>query len=517
MHNPPHYRLIVIGAGITGLSTALAWKRTYPDPMQSVLVLEKNSIPGGCVTTFARGGYRFDTTQIIPDVSDLLAYFGIDIPLHRFDTYYTRLFLADPGSKTARIIPIPSSHEGFEKMMQERYPEEADKIGAFFSYCRKMHEELGYLKTEPRWFQLPAILYHCRKILATSPKTYKEFLESFRFKDPEIYEILDTFSSFSGLSSNRCAALLTACAMITTLTGSYRPPKGFIQFPLALKNRILEMGGEIRTSCEVKKILTRENHVKGIELMSGEMLTADYVVSTADTKHCYKHLLDFSDPASRQDKYFRKLENVKMSPSGISIQIGLDDALDLQAMGFDCGYNVLTTGGDTHARMFDAWEKDDLIMSEEQFHLGLTCPSAVTGGKQNLIIHVVPVPSAAWIDLRAQDYPRYEKKKLELADFYIDKVEAYMIPGLRQHIKLIDVSTPATYRRYIGSPTGSQYDMMPVPSNFGKNRLSTRTPVKGLFIPKFSHGIWPCMQAGLQVIDMISGGKVMQGNSSLRS
>jgi len=48
-----------------------------------------------------------------------------------------------------------------------------------------------------------------------------------------------------------------------------------------------------------------------------------------------------------------------------------------------------------------------------------------------------------------------------------------------------------------------------------KYSLPTRTPIKGLFVPKFSHGIWPSMQAGLQVVDMISGGKIMNGNSSL--
>jgi len=67
--------------------------------------------------------------------------------------------------------------------------------------------------------------------------------------------------------------------------------------------------------------------------------------------------------------------------------------------------------------------------------------------------------------------------------------------------------------RYINSPTGSNFDMLPVPENFGKDRLPTRTPVKNLFLPKFSHGIWPSMQAGLQVADMISGGKIMNGAS----
>jgi hypothetical protein len=40
-----------------------------------------------------------------------------------------------------------------------------------------------------------------------------------------------------------------------------------------------------------------------------------------------------------------------------------------------------------------------------------------------------------------------------------------------------------------------------------------RTPIKGLYQPKFSHGVWPSLQAGMQVVDMILGGKIMQGNT----
>ena len=80
----------------------------------------------------------------------------------------------------------------------------------------------------------------------------------------------------------------------------------------------------------------------------------------------------------------------------------------------------------------------------------------------------------------------------------------------------MNISSPATYANFIGSTLGCNFDMMPVPENFGKNRLKTRTPIRNLFLPKFSHGIWPSMQAGLQVVDMISGGKIMNGNSSYK-
>jgi all-trans-retinol 13,14-reductase len=509
-----HYKLIIIGAGIAGLSTALAWKKVYPK--ENVLLIEKNNIPGGCVGTFSRQGYKFDTTQIIPDITNLLEFYDVEVPLVKFENYYARLFMADTKSITSKIVEIPSLFEDFEKMMIEKYPEDKKGIMAFFLYCQQMHDELNYLKTEPKWYQIPKILFKCTKIIINSNKTYHQFLKKFKFKNPEVFQVFDTFSSFSGLSGDKCAALLTACAMVTTLKGSYRPKKGFIQFPVALKKKFLEKGGEIRTNIAVEKILIENGKTKGVQFFNGEKIYADFVVSTADTKVNFEKLIGEETLIKANKNYYNKLRSVKMSPSGFSINIGLDDDIDLNALGFNCGYNVLTSSINAHAKMFDAWQKGKLIVSDEDFHLAVICPSLMTGGKQTLIIHVIPVPSEKWINLYETDYNQYLFEKKKMCDFYIKKVEQYMIPNLSKHIVIIDISTPASFKRRIGSPSGSQYDMLPVPSNFGKNRISSRTPIKGLFIPKFSHGIWPSMQAGLQVIDMISGGKIMHGNSSLK-
>jgi hypothetical protein len=92
-------------------------------------------------------------------------------------------------------------------------------------------------------------------------------------------------------------------------------------------------------------------------------------------------------------------------------------------------------------------------------------------------------------------------------------VEKYLIEDLRKHIVYKNIATPATFSRYIGSPTGSIYDMAPYNDNFGRNRLKMRTPIKNLYQPKFSHGIWPSMQSGFQVIDMLTSGDIMNGNA----
>jgi phytoene dehydrogenase-like protein len=271
MESDPTYKLIIIGAGIAGLSTALAWKKLYPD--DKVLILEKNKLTGGCVSTFARKGYKFDTTQIIPDVSNLLDFLKIHVPLVKFENYYARLFIPDLERKTSRIINIPSSCADFEKTMIDSYPEDARAIRKFFRYCHRMHSELRFLKTEPKWYQLPGILVRCPKIILNSNKTYHQFLKKFRFKNPEVFRIFDTFSSFSGLSGNRCAALLTACAMVTTLKGSFRPQKGFIQFPMALTKKLIQLNTEIRTETNVIQILLENGMAKGVRLENGETIT----------------------------------------------------------------------------------------------------------------------------------------------------------------------------------------------------------------------------------------------------
>jgi phytoene dehydrogenase-like protein len=512
-----NYKIIIIGAGITGLSTGLAWTKVFDVRKNPVLIIEKQAVPGGCISTFAREGYRFDTVQIIPDVSDILNFFEIDIELLKFENYYARLFLADPLKKEVKIIPVASDRQSFEKYLFQNYPEDKKKIARFFDYCIKMHSELGYLKAEPKMWELFGILFKCRKIIANSNKTYKQFLGKFKFSNPEICEILDIFSSFSGLSGNRCASLLTACAMITTLNGSFRPRQGFIQFPQFLKKTFVENGGKIKLNTSVEKILTENGRAIGVQLAGGEKIYSDFVVSTSDTRHTFSKMLGYDELQKANPAYSRKAKEAVMSPSAIAIHIGLDDAIDLTKLGFDCGYNVLTTGRQSHEQKFDDWENGIHRTSDSCFHFGVISSSALTGGKPNLVIHVVPVSAGKWIELRKTNYEKYLEEKQKAADFYIQKVEEYMIPGLRGHIKFIDVSTPATYARYIGSPTGSNYDMLPVPGNFGKNRLKTRTPVKNLFHPKFSHGIWPSMQAGLQVVDMISGGKIMKGNSAYQN
>ena len=196
--------------------------------------------------------------------------------------------------------------------------------------------------------------------------------------------------------------------------------------------------------------------------------------------------------------------------------MGLDDATFLHERGLPCGYALLTSGTDTFPRLFAEFQKNRWGITPECFNICLAWPPTADQHKPVLSIQALPVPVENWVRLRSEDRQRYIQEKEKRADLLIGIVEKYLLPGLRGHILMKDICTPATYVRYSGAPSGSIYDMASVPANFGNHRLPVITPVRGLLLPKFAHGAFGSMNSGLQAVDILLKGQVMHGNSRFK-
>ncbi|MCE7741606.1 MAG: NAD(P)/FAD-dependent oxidoreductase [Candidatus Heimdallarchaeota archaeon] len=508
--------LIVIGGGITGLTSAVTWARFHDTEKEPVLIIEKEPKLGGFVTSYHRKGYQFDTSQMISNCNDMFDFLGIEIDLKRFKGYYTRIFLVNPDTEKVKVMEIPSGFEKFKKKLMKEYPENAKQVEKFLDHSRAMYTELFKLKTEPTFVELLKTVVSCPKIIKNSSKTFKEYFDQFGITNPDVIEIFDAFAAFSGLPGDRAAALMTVGAMNSLIDNAYRPTKGFTELANQFEKRYKELGGEVLLKTRVEKILVDNGEVKGVQVEGGKKFYSDYVITTIDPKVAMKELVGLDTISEVDPKFAEKAEQVRMSPSSINIALGLDDKLDLAGLGMDCGYNVVTTGGESFSKLFEEYEKGNMAFSEKQFHMGVICPSLTTGGKPNITIRVVPIGLGDWLELRENNRKEYDKKKEEISNLIIDLVEKYLIPDLKKHIIVKDVSTPATYAKYSGSPTGSIYGMAPFTDNFGRSRLKMRTPIKGLFQPLFSHGIFGCMLGALQVGDMILNREILDGNARLK-
>ena len=71
------YGMIVVGSGITGLSSGLTWAMNNDIKEEPVLIIEKEPKTGGYVTSYEREGYLFETCQTIPNISELLEFFEV--------------------------------------------------------------------------------------------------------------------------------------------------------------------------------------------------------------------------------------------------------------------------------------------------------------------------------------------------------------------------------------------------------------------------------------------------------
>ncbi len=509
------FHVVVVGGGITGLSTAIAYAKNAEVTSRPILVLEKEPKVGGMVTSFKRQGYLFDTVQMISDVTRQLAYYGVELPLKRFEGCCARVFIADPASGKANRIDIPSGVEPFKEMLISRYGSAGRAAAQMVGYSEAMFDELKHLRLKPSVWGDLSMLFRCRRIIAHASLTFDQYLKKFGVTDPEVREVFDMFAAFGGLPAEQVSALFIAGAMTSSLRGSYRPMRGFIQLPHRLRKRAEALGVTVRCKTRVEKILTANGAVTGVRLAGGEVIGTDYVVTAMDTKAAMLDMV--GDEALRQadPAYADKVQAVKMSPSSMTVSLGLDDGIDLEGLGMDCGYNVITTGKGTFEKLFQAFERGETAYNDTCFHTAAICPSLTTGGKPTLIIRVVPLPMADWTALRNRDPETYALRKQETADFFISQVERYLVPDLTKHINVVDISSPATFERYAGTPSGANYDMSPYPDNFGRNRLKMQTPIKGLLLPKFTHSIYGGLQAGLHTADHILDGAVTGGRSSL--
>jgi len=509
--------LIIIGAGMAGLTAGITWALNTDIKNNPVLIVEKQPKSGGFVTSYEREGYVFDTCQMLPNMSEIFEYLGINIELKKFKGYYMRIIVVDPNTGESKILELPSGVENFKKMLMASYPNNSKQIGKFLDHARSMYLELFKLKLEPTIIEILKTLFNCPKIIKNSSKTFKEYFNQFQITEPDVIEIFNAFAAFSALPAKQASSLVPVAAMNSLLDGAYRTKIGFIDLANQFEKKYLELGGELKLNSEVEKILVGDdNIVKGIRLKDGKEIYADIVISTVDTMLAMKQLIGLDVIRKVDEKYAEKVESVKMSTSSMNIGLGLDDKIDLVALGMDCGYNVITTGGDSYDRLFELYEQGEIGFNEKCFHFGVISPTPTTGGQPNITVRVTPMALADWAELRESDREKYNSKKEKLADFFIEMIEKYLIPDLREHILIKDVSTPATYARYSGSPTGSLYDMAPFTNNFGRTRLKMRTPIKGLYHPKFVVGVFGAVLGGMQAIDMILERKVMNGNARFK-
>ncbi len=501
------YDLVIIGAGVAGLTTGLLWLKNRPE--DSVLIVEKEPYPGGYVTAYKRGGFVFETTQLFPDVIDIVDFLGVEIPLKRYEGNFMRRLVVDGDD--VKEYHLPTGAENLKNHLCGLFPEDAGKIGKLMDYSVNLFAQVRKLKAISTAKDKLLTPFAAPKVVANLNTTQAQLLDRFGITNPNLREIMETFTSFAGVSPGYASSILTTGAMLSSVSRCYRPYGYFDGFPAAMAELFQKRGGEIRLKAPVEAIQISGGKAEGIRVAGDSLpIKAERVVSTVDPNVLIHNMVgDERVPSS----YLDKLNNTVMSPSSLNIALGLDDGIDMSSMDLDYPYNLISTGLGTADKLFNAFLENRNAFSEECFHMAVICPSLTTGGKTTVTLRVVPVAPGDWLSWKQNDPARYAEEKEKWGGFFVGLAEKYLIPGLSSHIEVMDVATPATYARYSGSPTGSLYDMASLVTQFGPKRLGLKTPIENLVQPKFSHGIYGSMMGAVQVVDLMLDRTFNEGKS----
>jgi phytoene dehydrogenase-like protein len=499
--------MIIIGAGLSGLSSGLMWLKNTTG--MKTLIIEKNSYPGGYSTAYEKGGYVFETTQLFPDIVDILEYLEIDLPLKRYEKNFMRRVVVDGDNITE--YQIPAGSENFTRYLIEKFPDDAGKISALMKYSVDLFKQVRKLKANATLKDNLVTPFKAPKVIANLNRTYSGLLNKFKITNPKLREVMETFTSFSGVPSDRASAILATGAMLSSMTRCFRPYGFFDEYPAKLAERFQSLGGEMLFNAEAEKIDVKNGAVTGVRI-KGEsaLIQADKVITTIDPMLAMRQLVG---DEHLPEIYIQKLKNTIMSPSSFNVALGLDDKIDMSKLDLDYPYNVVSTGLGTAEKLFNAFLAGNHGFSKDCFHAAVICPSLTTGAKNTITIRSTPWALNGWKELRESNYEKYLVEKEKWANFLIDIAEKYFIPDLKKHIVVKDIATPATYARFSGSPTGSIYDIASLVTQFGPKRLPMKTPIRNLYQPKFAHGLYGTMMGGVQVVDLLLDRKFNNGNS----
>lgn len=442
-------RVIVIGAGIAGLSTGCY---AQMNGMRS-RIFEKHVLPGGCCTAWSRDGYIFDYciewligTAAGNEAHQIWRELGaLDGKTVTNFEMFNRVV-----DENGRAVVFYNDPDRLEKHLLGLSPADARLIRSF---CRDLRRftaiELYPFLTAPalrtvreRAATLRTVLPAFRLFWRTAATPMHEFADRFQdpllrrafrnifFQDPEGFPLLPYLFNMAS-AHHRNAGF---------------PQGGSLGLARSVEERYTALGGEISYRARAERILVENGRAVGVELRNGRRYYADHVVSACDGHTTVHGLLQGRYTGPRVDKLYNDLLHRRgaLFPAVVSAFVGIRGDL-----GHDRAHSTTyLLAPEDAARLPGALQSSLVVQLRSQYSDGFAPPG-------RSVIHCTYFSDFAhWKELRATDRKAYRAQKRQVAEFVRGFLERRM-PGTGERVELVDVATPATTRRYTGNHDGS--------------------------------------------------------------
>ncbi|MDD4478593.1 MAG: NAD(P)/FAD-dependent oxidoreductase [Mesotoga sp.] len=425
-------RIAIVGAGIAGLSAGCYAQMNGFETE----IFELHNNPGGLCTSWKRKDYTIDgCIHHLPGASSSSKLYtmwkelgAIEDGRILFDSILRRTI--DSGGNELNLY---TDLVRLKEHLMEISPADREAIDQYLKAAQKFTKfELLAMVSGGGKDKL-SMIPHLPGIMNWGPVSPEQFAS--RFKNSFLQKAFPTAQyDFQGIPMMIHLSFLAGCS----IKSMGWPVGGSLAFSKRIAKRYEELGGKIHYRSRVKSIAVKNDRAVGLTLEDRTKANADIVVSAADGYSTIYDMLNGKYKDDFIDEYYANPPDEQEMNAYVSLGVNLP-LNDLP--------HGVTWLMDEKLELSDrCYQKMDLEVLNSKTEM-------VPEGKS-----VVRIPFTAsysyWKKLSC-DRELYVDKKHEIATKVIERL-GVLIPGIKEKIEVVDVSTPITTERFTGNFHGMQ-------------------------------------------------------------
>lgn len=439
----PH--AVVIGAGFGGLAAAVRLgARGY-----RVTLVDKLEMAGGRARVFRDEGFTFDAGPTVITAPFLLEELW-QLAGQRLEDH-VKLVPVTPFYRIrfhdGATFDYTGSSEAMRAEIARFSPRDLPGYERFLAHSERIYR-VGFEALGDVPFSSPLAMARIVPAMMAleSWRTVYDLVAKY-IQDDKLRQVLSFHPLLIGGNPFSASSIYSLICFLEREFGVWFAMGGTGEIVRGLVRLIEGLGGTVRLGTEVTEITVDGGRATGVRLGDGTHLSADVVVSNADSAWTYRHLIR---PAHRARWTDRRIEGARYSMSLFVWYFGTDRTYE------DVAHHTILLGPRYRELLHDIFEKKVLA---EDFSLYLhrptaTDPSMAPDGCDAFYV-LSPVPhldsGIAW-EHKAEPYRRAIERVLSDT----------LLPDLKQHVVTSRVLTPQGFLDDYLSIKGAAFGLEPV-------------------------------------------------------
>ena len=435
-------KVVVVGSGFGGLSITSRLKAKGFD----VTLVEKQADLGGRARTFIHNGYKYDAGPTVITAPYLIEEL-FSIHNENFSDYVTLLpvkpwyrFLFDSGEyidygdKLISTVHEIKSKYGIKK---------AKAYLKLLKHSKRIFNK-GFTELSDAPFEsIFSMMKHLPELMKirfdrSVYKTVDRYLN-----DKNLNEALSMHPLLVGGNPYSTTSIYLLIQYLEWKWGVHYSEGGTGKIVDGLESLLEKKGVEIKKNTEVKKIITKNGKVIGIDTSQGT-INCDLVVCNSDPTYTYKNLLGFK-PKKISNNF-----NLKHSMSLFVLYFSTNKIYD------EVKHHTILFSKRHYELLNDIFNKK-VFVNDPSLYLhrpGATDPSMIQNGHDTFYV-LAPVPNNL-------SNIEWEKKGDELANIIISNLQEKIMKNLSNNIVDSFFITPDYFENDLNTYAGSGFGIQPL-------------------------------------------------------